>query len=196
MTGIDKICERISLQADEVCREILSRAEEEVQAVRAECSRTAAEESEAIVTRGKAQATEREARLSGVAELEAKKLHLKTKQSMIDAAFEEALSMLCAFSDERRTALLASLAANGAVSGAERVIFTKADRDTVGAAVISEANKKLGARGKLTLAEETTEAKGGVILAEGNLEINCTFETILRQMHDDLSGEVAEILFQ
>jgi len=196
MTGIDKICERISGQADEVCREILSRAEEEVLSVRAECSRIAAEESEAIVTRGKAQATEREARLSGVAELEAKKLHLKTKQSMIDGAFAEALSALCAFPDDRRTKLLASLAAKGAVTGNERVICTKADRDTIGAAVVKAANELLGAKGNLTLAEETLTAKGGVILAAGTIEINCTFETILRQMHDDLSGEVAEILFQ
>ena len=196
MTGIDKICERISLQADEVCREILDRAEEEVCAIRAEGDRAAKAESDAILTRGKAQATEREARLAGVAELEAKKLHLKTKQSMIDGAFDEALAALCAFPDDRRTALLASLAANGAVTGSERVICTAADRESIGRAVVDAANGILGAKGNLTLAEETSDAKGGVILAEGNMEVNCTFEIILRQMHDDLSGEVAEILFQ
>lgn len=196
MTGIDKICERISLQADEVCREILARAEEEVCAIREEGDRTAAAEADAILARGKAQATEREARLAGVAELEAKKLHLKTKQSMIDSAYDEALASLCAFPDDRRTKLLASLAAKGAVTGSERVICIASDRESIGDAVVKAANDILGAKGNLTLAEETSGAKGGVILAEGNMEINCTFEIILRQMHDDLSGEVAEILFQ
>ncbi len=196
MTGIDKICERISAQADEVCREILTRAEEEAQAVCKEGERIAKEESDAILSRGTAQATEREARLAGVAELEAKKLHLKTKQAMIDGAFSEALDVLCAFSDERRVNLLAALAAKGAVTGSERVLCTASDRDAIGAAVVKKANALLGERGNLTLAEEVASAKGGIILAEGNMEINCTFETILRQMHDTLSGEVADILFQ
>ncbi len=196
MTGIDKICERILKQAEDACGEVLSRAEAEAQEIRANCDRTAKEEAETIITRGKVQAAEREARLAGVAELEAKKLHLKTKQSMIDQAFSEALSALCAFPEERRVKLLASLAAKASVSGSECVICTKADRKTIGTKVVDAANALLGARGKLTLSEETRDMQGGVVLAEGSMEINCTFETMLRQMHDALSGEVAEILFQ
>lgn len=196
MTGIDKICERILKQAEDACQETLSRAAAEAQEIRASYEKTAKSEAESIVARGTAQAAEREARLAGVAELEAKKLHLKTKQSMIDQAYAEALSALCAFSKERRVKLLASLAAKAAVSGSERVIMSEQDRAAIGKTVVDAANAILGARGKLTLAEETRAMQGGVILAEGSMEINCTFETILRQMHDAISGEVAEILFQ
>ena len=196
MTGIDKICERISQQAEDTYREILSRAEEEAQEIRANCDRLAKEESDVIIARGTEQAKEREARLAGVAELEAKKLQLKTKQSMIDQAFLEAQSILCALPDERRIALLSALAAKAAVSGNERVICTKEDRASIGDKIVSAANSILKERGKLTLAEETLAACGGIVLAEGSMEINCTYETMLRGMHDDLSGEVCEILFQ
>lgn len=196
MTGIEQICERISKQAQDAANEILSRAAAEEATIRASYEQTAKQESETVLARGRAQAAEREARLTGVAELEAKKLHLKTKQSMIDQAFADALSALNAFPEDRRVKLLSALVAKAAVSGSERVVCSKEDRASIGAKIVESANTLLGKRGNLTLADETREMQGGVILAEGSMEINCTYETILRQLRDELSGEVAALLFQ
>jgi len=46
-----------------------------------------------------------------------------------------------------------------------------------------------------TLAEETREMAGGLILKDGNIEINCAFETRLRFLQECMVGEVADILF-
>ena len=47
----------------------------------------------------------------------------------------------------------------------------------------------------LTLSQETREMDGGLILREGNVEINCAFETQLRLLRESMAAEVAGILF-
>ncbi len=47
----------------------------------------------------------------------------------------------------------------------------------------------------LTLAEETREMEGGVTLRDGNVEVNCAFETQLRILRNNMAAEIAAILF-
>jgi len=49
--------------------------------------------------------------------------------------------------------------------------------------------------GELSLDDETRKMAGGFILRDGNVEINCTFEVMLRLARDVLAAEVAECLF-
>ena len=61
--------------------------------------------------------------------------------------------------------------------------------------VVTGASAILAGTGMLTLAEETRPIKGGIILSDGDVETNCTFETLVRLQREDISGEVAKILF-
>lgn len=47
----------------------------------------------------------------------------------------------------------------------------------------------------LTLARETRDIDGGLILREGSVEINCAFETQLRLLRGTMAAEVAGVLF-
>jgi len=47
----------------------------------------------------------------------------------------------------------------------------------------------------LTLSEETRNIKGGFIMVDGDVEINCTFETLVRLQREKLEKEVAQVLF-
>lgn len=47
----------------------------------------------------------------------------------------------------------------------------------------------------LTLAEETRNIKGGFIMVDGDVELNCTFETLVRLQREKLEKEVANLLF-
>ena len=64
----------------------------------------------------------------------------------------------------------------------------------MGEKVVEKANFILG-NGKLTLAGETREMDGGLILRDGQVEVNCAFETQLRVLREDMTAEVAAILF-
>ena len=48
----------------------------------------------------------------------------------------------------------------------------------------------------LTLSQETREMKGGFIMVDGDVEINCAFETLIRLQREKLEKEVANVLFQ
>lgn len=61
--------------------------------------------------------------------------------------------------------------------------------------VVATAVGQLKTGTAFTLSEETREIAGGLILKDGNIEINCAFETQLRLLQERMAGEVAGILF-
>ena len=196
MNGIDKITQRITEQIDREIAEIQAKAKEQADAITADYAARIKKETEDILAHGKTAAAEREERLASMAQMEAKKAELAIKQEMLTRAFDLALEKLCALPDEQYTEFLASLAAKAAGIGKETVILSQKDRTRVGKAVVTKANELIGAGGALTLSEKTQPIKGGLILSDGAVEFNCTFETLIRLKKTEMAGEVASILFQ
>lgn len=62
--------------------------------------------------------------------------------------------------------------------------------------VVSGASALLNGTGMLTLAEETRDIKGGFIMVDGDVEINCAFETLVRLQREQMEKKVANVLFQ
>ena len=77
----------------------------------------------------------------------------------------------------------------------EKLIFSPSDRARLGKAVVLAANERLGEGAMLTLSEESRPMKGGFILQDGAVEVNCTFDTIVRLQREALAGQVASVLF-
>ena len=48
----------------------------------------------------------------------------------------------------------------------------------------------------LTLSEQTRDIKGGFIMVDGDVEINCAFETLVRLQREQMEQTVADALFQ
>lgn len=49
--------------------------------------------------------------------------------------------------------------------------------------------------GQLTLSEETRPIRGGFIMVDGDVEVNCAFETLVRMQRERMERDVAAILF-
>ena len=62
--------------------------------------------------------------------------------------------------------------------------------------VVTGASALLNGTGMLTLSEETRPMDGGFILSDGAVEVNCTFDTLIRLQRGALAGEVAKVLFE
>ena len=97
---------------------------------------------------------------------------------------------------------VAAVAARAAATGRELLFFSPKDRERVGEQVVAAANEKLSqdgaaeARvGQLALSEEARPMRGGFILSDGEVEVNCAFETLVRLQRGEVSGEVAKALF-
>ena len=61
--------------------------------------------------------------------------------------------------------------------------------------VVTGASAVLSGTGMLTLAEESRPMAGGLILRDGRVETNCSFEVLIRLQRGALSAEVAQVLF-
>ena len=119
---------------------------------------------------------------------------LAAKQEMVEKAYALALEKLCSMPDEKYVQTVADLLVQAAPNGRGAVIFAPAERERIGEAAVRAANEKLHG-GKLTLAEETRPLKGGFILSDGKVEVNCSFDTLVRLQKAETAGSAAKKLF-
>ena len=194
MDGIEKITGRIAQDAGREIDGILAEARRQADEITARYEAQAQRESEEIVARARRNADERVERLASVAQLDARKLELAAKQEMLAKAYDLALEKLLNLPDKEYVDLLADLAVKASSTGREAVIFSQKDRARYGKAVVTQANEKLG-DGHLTMSEQTRPIKGGLILSDGDVEVNCTFETLVRLQRGEMDREVAKVLF-
>ena len=61
--------------------------------------------------------------------------------------------------------------------------------------MVNSATAQITGTGLLTLSEETRPIQGGFILVDGPVEVNCSFEALLRLQREKLEKPAAEILF-
>ena len=61
--------------------------------------------------------------------------------------------------------------------------------------VVNSTAAMVTGTGMLTLSEETRPIKGGFIMVDGDVEINCAFETLVRLQREKLEKDVANLLF-
>ena len=199
MNGIEKLTERIAADTDRERQSILAGGKAQAAEIRASYEALAESEYAESVAKGKQDAAERIERMGNVAQLEARKLRLSAKQEMLEKAFDLALKKPLDMPEAEYVDLLSKLAVEGSVTGREALILSVADRPRFGKKVVISANEKLEKAGKtaeLTLAEESREFTGGLYIQDGKVETNCTFPTIVRMLKEQMSGQVAQILFE
>ena len=204
MNGIEKITGQIDADVQKEIDAALDQARAQAQEIEARYASQAEAQAEAIRRKGEQDAALRQERLVDVAKLEARKTLLAAKQDMVGQAFDLALKKLLELPDQEYIALLAKLAVAASRTGREQVIFSQKDRSRYGKQAVTMANdmlaKKAGPRaaesaGMLTLAEESRPIAGGLILRDGRVETNCSFEVLIHLQRDALSAEVARTLF-
>ncbi|WP_130848347.1 V-type ATP synthase subunit E [Intestinimonas timonensis] len=204
MNGIEKITGQIDADVQKEIDAALDQARAQAQEIEARYASQAEAQAESIRRKGEQDAALRQERLVDVAKLEARKTLLAAKQDMVGQAFDLALKKLLALPDQEYIALLAKLAVAASRTGREQVIFSQKDRSRYGKQAVTMANemlaKKAGPRaaesaGMLTLAEEARPMAGGLILRDGRVETNCSFEVLIHLQRDALSAEVARALF-
>lgn len=193
MNGIEKITQLIESDAQAEIDRVLGDAKAEAARIAAQYQEHADAEAAELAAKNEKAAAEREERLVSVAQMEARKVTLGAKQEMVEKAYIRALEKLCAMPDEQYVAVLADLLVQASSSGHEEVVFSPEDRERVGKAAVEKANAASGK--KLTLSAESLPIKGGFILKDKNVEVNCTFETLVRLQKAETAGAVVKKLF-
>lgn len=101
--------------------------------------------------------------------------------------------------DRARVGKQVVVAANEAlVKGVAPVLPESLTSTKVGALlgkVVNSTTAMVTGTGMLTLSEETRPMKGGFVLVDGDVEVNCAFETLVRLQREKLERDVARVLF-
>lgn len=193
MNGLDKIIARMEADTRVECDALAANAAGNADAILRDYQAQADAVARDSAQRTETQAAEHLEHLNGSSQLVCRQRVLAAKQQLIDEAFARAAQALAALPQADYIDLLASLAAENG-SGDEELLLSKTDRDAVGAAVVEAANaKKPGAAFRLS--EETRDTGGGLVLRRGRVELNCSFTEKLRQLRQEESSAVAQLLF-
>ena len=192
MDGIEKITARILADAQAEADAVKADAQAKCAAVKGDYDKKAQDEYWRLARTGVAECEAKVQRLGRAAEMEAKKGLLALKQDMVSAAFDKAVSQVCAMPENEYVAFLAGLAAKASGTRDEEILVAEKDA-ALGAKVAEEANKLCG--GALRYEGNTLDMLGGIVLRQGNIEINCNIETLVNQYRYELASQVAEVLF-
>ncbi len=192
MNGLERITSRIEAEAKAEVDGVLEAGKAETTRIIDTWRSRIDAETRALTEKNEKAAQEREERLKSAAEMDARKTILAAKQEMVEQAYALALDKLCKLGGEKKIDLLASLLARASSTGTEEAIFSKADQGD-GAKAVEKANAASGKH--LTLSKETAPIRGGFILRDRNVEVNCSFETLVRLQKTETAGAVAKLLF-
>ena len=194
MKGTEKIIAHIRADAEAQTAAILAQAEQRCAAIRGVYEQKAKDAYAEKIRAGVKLNQDRLESMERLTKMEGRKAILAIKQDMVSESFDRAAEKLVDLPEESYVALLARLAAQASVTGDEKIVLNARDRAAVGEKVVAAANAKLP-NGKLTLAEETGDFKGGLILRRGNIEANCTAELLVELCRGDMAAELAGVLF-
>jgi V/A-type H+-transporting ATPase subunit E len=180
---VDKIKGRASASADE----ILKKAQAEAESLKSEALEDA-----------KNEAKQRKERIEATARLDLRKALLAEKQNAIDAAFQAAVDALVSMEDAEYKKIIKNMILPNVQTGEEEIILSERDKARLGDDFAQEINRQLaedGKKGNLTIAKDTYSMVGGFVLRRGQIELNSSFESLLRSSRDELESEVSKILF-
>ncbi|MBS4022270.1 MAG: V-type ATP synthase subunit E [Dethiobacter sp.] len=198
MSGADKLKSKILSEAEAQADQVLDNARQRTAVAVGKGEQEAAARMKTLLEQARLQAEERLRRAKTIADLDARKAILSAKEDMIEDSFKQALERLLNLEAAAYTEILFPMLLAAAQTGREEIIVSPKDSGLYTQDFLDRVNQALiqqGKEGKLTLSGEKREMQGGFILRFGDVEINASFNSILRMQRDQLEPEVAAILF-
>lgn len=191
--GIEKITQNILSEANSAADVIIKNAENTSLKIIEEANKEAQEILNNEEQKAKVDAQVLKNRMISNAELQRRKMILSTKQQGIQNGFRVALNKLKEMPEDEYINYLAEQIINiPNCSGS--IILNARDKERIGNKLLNLVNEKLNGQ-KLELSEKTINSIGGFVLKNGDIEVNSTFETLLNSIKDELTNDVANVLF-
>lgn len=220
MNNLDKIIEKINLQAKSEADSCLARATADAARIMEEGENRASD----ILLRAKRQA-ERETlatveRAYSTADMKKREILLGTRVGLINKTFADAEKKLCSLDTKAYSSFCVKLICDAVCERTRAVerlfaeygdeeeystnfeaVFNENDKKAHGGAIVRGAKtqlKKLFPEGSvptLRLSENTADISGGVIIRYGDIETNCSVEAVVSEIRSSTETEVFELLF-
>lgn len=221
INGLNKITDKILSEAQAKADKILADAQAECDRINAEYAERAEKIRSEISGEAEKGGMEYVARIRSTAATNKRNLLLQTKSDLIDGVFAGVLEQTRNLELQKYNEILIGLLSAALLEqidseetsrnlyGEEdalapevyEVVFNQRDRDRSGKAVIEGVQKHLTGKvsaeklARLSLATQTANIDGGLVLRCGNVESNCSLAILFAQLREGLESEVARTLF-
>lgn len=212
--SIEKITSKIIDDARAEAEKVLAEAGSTAAEIAAEAEKQAAD---IIAEAEKKGAADREKQLlsrRAVAVIDGRNIALGYKQDIIRQCFDEAVTKVISMDRAEYLDFLTKLAQSSGSGGGE-VVLSDEDAAELGAELIDRLNAgqndsasggqnadagqsyagSTGQNGSFRLSEEKRNIRGGLMIKQGNTWYNASIEAIVEEIRNDLTAEVASVLF-
>ena len=179
---IDKILTDAKAEA----RKITDEAEREAEAVLEAARAKAQKESAALGELAQAEADKAAAKEISSAEMQAKKMILTQKQTILEEVIASAKAKLLSLTEMEYKVIIIGMLDKAEIDKDAEIIFNPKDKAAFG----SEISEK-----GYHISNETRDIDGGFIVKKGDIEYNYSFESIISVEKEDIEQIAAEILF-
>ena len=195
MSNLNNLTSKILKDAEDKKAVILSDAEGEKNKILSKKAGEASIEEKTILERAEREAASRKERIISGAELHARNEKLEAKQKVIKEVFQTSVKELSNCSADDLKGFVKEVILNTKIEGTQNLILNEAGKKALDEAFVAEINEALGKKATIKLSDETGKFEGGFVLEQNGIEINNTFEALVSSLKDDLSLEVARVLF-
>lgn len=197
MSSIDKLTSKIIGDSELKAKALIEEARaEEKKLIESKVSE-AQEQRTALLKKAEDEAKTRGERVISNAELQVRNLRLSAKQQVLDKVFTDALVSLSNISNEKTLEFIKNNILSLGLTSDVEIILGEGSL-VVSEEFINELNASLQASGKtarVKLNPNRRNIKGGFILSKNGVEINYSFEALVKNARNELEAEVASTLF-
>ena len=193
MNGLDKIIKKIESDSFEACNAMVSEANQKAKEILSAGEKNCEEIKKREELRCEAACADIKARAKSAAELEIRKGKLLARQTVITQMLDKCKASLKNLDKEEYFSLILKMVEKYSENQDGIIVFSQKDSDRMDKNFISKINKV--SSGKLTLGEPNGKIDSGFILVYGDIEINCTFDTIFTVEKEKLTDVVSAVLF-
>lgn len=196
MSGIDNIVQKINEDNQQKIKQLKDETAIQIEEINALEDKKAQEAIDKLTVDTDKKVAEIERNAKSAADMANRQELLQTRQDMLGVAFDKALEAMKAMDNSKKSAYVKAMVLDAA-KGDEKIIASSSD-SVFTDSLLSELNSALvaaGKKGELSY-DFTNEQIDGVILKSGGMEINLTYEAVIKQIKGEIDSQVSKTLFQ
>lgn len=198
MSNLGKLTSQIISEAEEKKKNILTEAQVEAENIIKKKEDSANILKDEIIRTAKIKAEIEKSRILSSASLEARNEKLKEKQNKIEEVFKCSVEDLASLDDTKYIAFLKTSILNLDIIGDEKLILNEKGKKLFDDRNLKDLNNSLlsqSKKGEIAISCECGNFKGGFILEKNGIMINCTFESLVESLKEELEPILAKKLF-
>jgi len=196
--SLEQILKKIIQDSEEEIRKILDEAKSRASQIIGEGKREAERLAQQLTREGEENARKVRERIVTLASLESRKRILAEKQRILGELYQEVEKRIRNLDGRDYRELVKRIMLESCQTGEELVVTGEKDKGRIDQKLIDSVNAELvkaGKKGSLKLSSEPAPISDGFMLKSGKIEINSSWERVLRSVREKTEDEVIKHLF-